>query len=336
MKNPIQSSRAKVQAAYVPIIGIYKTPDATSTLVQSLLTAALRVTSKAKAVEVPVGDDVPPGGFYATPLQSISPALCRDRVVLTQWETDRLLPEHVTLLNTARAVMTISPWCADVFRRSGVRVPVHSFTLGIDQQLFCPDQAILPPIFTFLTAGRNRGDRRKGIENVIAAFVLAFSHDTRACLRIKLGPNDPAPDLTSGRIQYIREHFTPGQLVHLYQTATCYVNGSYGEGFGLHLLEAMACGCPVISTNWGGVSSFLTEDPPNYYRIPHKLVPAHKHFGAGKWAQPDIPEMASAMLTVAANGRRFVCLGESAADSVSPFTTETMLDQMSVIVKRYV
>ena len=38
-------------------------------------------------------------------------------------------------------------------------------------------------------------------------------------------------------------------LVTLYNQALCYIQPSFYEGFGLPVLEAMACGCPVISSN---------------------------------------------------------------------------------------
>lgn len=328
--------RAKARSLEVPVIGIYKTPDATSWLVQMLFAAVQRNTSRARMVEMPAAASVSPGGFYATPVQSIEPELCKGRVVLTQWETDRLPARVVAYLNTARAVMTISTWCKSVFQRSGVRVPIHTFPLGVDTTRYCPDQAIFPPVFTFLTAGRQRTDGRKGIENVIAAFILAFANDSRAVLRVKLGPNDPAPELSSGRLQFIREQLTAEQLVHLYRTSSCYFNGSYAEGWGLHLHEALACGCPVVSPFWGGVTDFLSRDPQNFFEIPYKLQPASAHFGVGRWAQPDIPAMAQAMLTIADNGRRFLCLGEAGVETVSHLTVANMLDKMTDITARYV
>ena len=47
----------------------------------------------------------------------------------------------------------------------------------------------------------------------------------------------------------IRLGFVPTKdLVGLYNLATCYAQPSLAEGFGLPILEAMACGCPVITS----------------------------------------------------------------------------------------
>ncbi len=57
---------------------------------------------------------------------------------------------------------------------------------------------------------------------------------------------------------------TPGfvkmdELVALYNLATVYVQPSFDEGFGLPVLEAMTCGCPVISSNYGSLPEVVGD-----------------------------------------------------------------------------
>lgn len=49
------------------------------------------------------------------------------------------------------------------------------------------------------------------------------------------------------------------ELAVFYNLATCLVMPSLYEGFGLPVLEAMSCGCPVITTKEGGIPE-VTED----------------------------------------------------------------------------
>jgi glycosyltransferase involved in cell wall biosynthesis len=54
--------------------------------------------------------------------------------------------------------------------------------------------------------------------------------------------------------QVVYANLTDDELVAAYSGALALVCPSKHEGFGLPLVEAMACGCPVISTPWGGLS----------------------------------------------------------------------------------
>ncbi len=54
--------------------------------------------------------------------------------------------------------------------------------------------------------------------------------------------------------------FVPTEdLVALYNLATVYCQPSFDEGFGLPVLEAMACGCPVVSSNQGSLPEVVGE-----------------------------------------------------------------------------
>jgi len=59
-----------------------------------------------------------------------------------------------------------------------------------------------------------------------------------------------------GKSIVLVEHFiADDDLVKLYNLATCYISTSFNEGFGMPQLEAMKCGCPVVSPN----NSAMTE-----------------------------------------------------------------------------
>ena len=53
----------------------------------------------------------------------------------------------------------------------------------------------------------------------------------------------------------------------LYASCDVWLCGSHSEGFGLPLLEAMACRCPVVSTNAGGPADFIRSGC-NGYLVP--------------------------------------------------------------------
>lgn len=66
----------------------------------------------------------------------------------------------------------------------------------------------------------------------------------------------------------IRLGFVSDQdLVRIYNTATLLVQPSFYEGFGLPILEAMACGCPVITTRGGSFPEVAGEAA--FYVDPH-------------------------------------------------------------------
>ena len=49
------------------------------------------------------------------------------------------------------------------------------------------------------------------------------------------------------------------QLPSIFQAADVYITTSLGEGFGLPVLEAMACGTPVVSSNAGALPEVIGD-----------------------------------------------------------------------------
>lgn len=50
-----------------------------------------------------------------------------------------------------------------------------------------------------------------------------------------------------------KDRITDYELVTLYKNAKAFIMPSYEEGFGIPILEAMACGCPVVSSSAGAL-----------------------------------------------------------------------------------
>lgn len=103
-------------------------------------------------------------------------------------------------------------------------------------------------------------------------FQKNFAMTRRAWER--LGPERPRlllfggePDIVShDSAEYV---VRPGddEVRGLYNRATCFVQTSYHEGFSLPILEAMACGCPVITTDSHGNRDFC-ENGVNCLIVP--------------------------------------------------------------------
>ena len=60
------------------------------------------------------------------------------------------------------------------------------------------------------------------------------------------------------RVRYIARP-SRTELIALYQGAACFALSSAEEGFGMVLIEAMACGVPVVATRCGGPDGIVTD-----------------------------------------------------------------------------
>lgn len=93
---------------------------------------------------------------------------------------------------------------------------------------------------------------RKNVEALLDAFKglsPAFPHRL-----VLVGKRGWKSDSTIARIQEMKRvtwlgYVDSKDLITLYQAADCFVFPSMYEGFGLPPLEAMACGCPVVTSN---------------------------------------------------------------------------------------
>jgi glycosyltransferase involved in cell wall biosynthesis len=237
----------------------------------------------------------------------------------TMWETDYLEPEWVEVMNRCRLVIVPSHWGAECFRNCGVRVPIEVVPLGYDPVVFHPDDGSFPSVCTFGTAGAlSAGGLRKNAQLVIDLFRRAFPHQQDVRLRVKITPQSPSLETYDDpRIDVIRAILPVTQVARWYRSLTVYVNASAGEGFGLHLLEAMACGRPLISAPYSGLTMFFDEAVG--YAVPYRLVPVCNAIYSGHWAEADEEELIEQMRRVYADQNQARQLGMRAACRAARF-----------------
>lgn len=254
-------------------------------------------------------------------------------VVFTMWETDTLPPEGVRQLNRAGLVLVPSRWGAKCFRANGVSVPIEVVPLGYDPDVFRPAaEPHRSDVSTFGTAGAlDEGGLRKNVQRVIDLFCRAFPTESNVRLRVKITPQSP-PVVTRGdsRIEVVDRHLSPEALAEWYRSLDTFVNASAGEGFGLHLLEAMACGVPLISTTFGGVGAFF--DSRAGYEVGYKLVEARNAIYRGQWADPNDSELILALRQVYRDRDGASHLGAAAAIRAQEFRWEDTIRKLVIVL----
>lgn len=156
---------------------------------------------------------------------------------------------------------------------------------GVDPDIFSPGapDAYRPATnksFKFLFVGGTL--ERKGIDILLAAYVEAFRPEDDVALVIKdfglggfyrmVSLREKIFDVRGksgvAEIVYDDGDLTTAQLVSLYRSCDCFAFPYRGEGFGMPILEAMACGLPVVVTAGGAADDFL--DDTTAYRVPSR------------------------------------------------------------------
>jgi glycosyltransferase involved in cell wall biosynthesis len=94
----------------------------------------------------------------------------------------------------------------------------------------------------------------------------------------------------------------------LYTEADAFVLPTRAEGWGLPIIEALACGLPVITTNYSGQTEYLSSIVGGYFPISHTVVPICDPDFLGywdgvdacgaKWAEPDRQSLSDGLTAV--------------------------------------
>lgn len=232
------------------------------------------------------------------------------RVAFVVWEPTLLPPALRAALAAADRFLTPTEWGRDLLVANGFAADrVAVVPEGVDVEHFRPDGAARAGTerpFRFLCVAR--WTVRKGVDEVVAAFCREFrggepvelvlhcdpGADARLRGRLReLGVSGHAPVTLSGPR-------TAAGMVELYNQCDALVLATRGEGWGLPVVEAMACGLPVIATRYGAVAELVHEGIGYPLRV-ERMVDVHDPLRFpgpgpyGEWAQPDVEHLRALM-----------------------------------------
>lgn len=192
---------------------------------------------------------------------------------------------------------------------------------GVDPEVFAPlapsqRDALRAQLgwtdrFVFMNVGAMT--ENKGLDILLSAFAAVASREPKALLLLKgldglyqsganigtmLGRLGIADRAITSRIVYQGAAVDARTMACLYGAADAYVSPYLAEGFNIPVLEAIACGLPVICTAGGPTDEFTTTD----LALRIRSVKGPSPWGIGRSLAPDLSHAAECMAHVMQDG----------------------------------
>jgi GT2 family glycosyltransferase/glycosyltransferase involved in cell wall biosynthesis len=187
-----------------------------------------------------------------------------------------------TLRQNDAGKLALSEFCESVLLQVGVpQRQCHVWHPGYSPEI----RDVGPPPgprsrFRFLTVTNSHDLGRYNTLAVLDAFAGAFTPADDVTLVIKdygASSGDTSlrqaierhPDRAS--IEYVTTFTSKRDLIALYRSCDAFVSAHRGEGFGMKILDAMACGLPVVTPLFGGPTAYC--GPGNCFAVDFALAP---------------------------------------------------------------
>jgi glycosyltransferase involved in cell wall biosynthesis len=187
------------------------------------------------------------------------------KVGYTAWESTEMQPGWQSYLESIDELWVPNTFCKNVFSKH-VEIPIRVFHHGVSSN-FYPQKRKLNDKFIFLHMGFPAV--RKNLPDTVNAFLENYAGRKDVELWIK-GYDTSTIFTTEKNIKLISGHLPYDDIISMFHNAHALAYPSWGEGFGLIPLQAMATGLPTIITDgWADyqnltdliVSSNLSESP---------------------------------------------------------------------------
>ena len=235
------------------------------------------------------------------------------------FETDSLTEDYVSYLKRSHLIWVPSQWDKTVLIAHGLNSDhiqiVHE---GVNPDIYhpyCRPQSSASDIFRFFMCGKK--ETRKGFDELLQGFQIAFGSDETTELHLKAdyfwggqaqahAKQDELSHQIDGlglrNVVPVSGALSTSDMALLYNNYDAMIFPSRAEGWGLPLIEAIACGLPVISTYYSGHSEYLSAIDGQFVRLDHQLQPIScpeflQHWKAGgQWAVASPDEIAKKLV----------------------------------------
>lgn len=202
-------------------------------------------------------------------------------VYIQPWEYEKVPFEWQYKFETfADALIVPSKYIANVFSTGGLN-PSNLFVVanGFNETVFNKNKDnirenlypnINPDDFNFVYVGNPQW--RKGLDILANAWGKAFKKFDKATLIVKdspkiYGKNNILNEFIKlqyktgcSKILYIDSELSDKEMAAIYKASKVVVHPYRAEGFGMHVQEAVACGCLPLISAAGPTDEFIPED----------------------------------------------------------------------------
>lgn len=214
------------------------------------------------------------------------------------------LPKRwVEMINSSNIMelWTPSEYCKKTFIESGISKPIYVIPHGVDSSVWISNstQNETTKFLAVLTAH----NMRKGHDLIAKAFSEEFKPDENVSLTFKVNKiYNPKESFNKEISKYINwdgntniffqdTNVSEKELVELFNAHDVYISASRSEGFGINILNAMAIGMTVVSTQGTGMDDFLND---SVYKVKMDKPKWSKYnwvYERAKWPEPNIDDL---------------------------------------------
>lgn len=198
-------------------------------------------------------------GCGSCPYLDVYPPVPRDATA-ENWRRKSRIYEQTRLYATAPTRWLLEQAARSILQPALLGSKV--IRLGVDRSVFRPgdraaarrqlDLPLNTPIALF-AAHRARSNPFKGWPTVHEAIAGVG----RAVIAVCVGDQGPTERIGTAEIRYAGHQPEPETMALWYQAADLYLHGARADNSPLTVLEALACGTPVISTASGGIPELV-------------------------------------------------------------------------------